>query len=91
MAAYKVLRPIECNHKLFLASTLAAEEIPEAAASASSGREVPVDTGGAIEIAERAAASFTLGQIEILKVQKEPATGEAVIEPQGEINGKSFH
>ena len=73
MAKFKVIRPVEFNHKLYVPAPLAGEEIPETAASAGSGRKIPVDQSGIIEIASQVASSFALGQIEILKVQKEPA------------------
>ncbi|MGH9455489.1 MAG: hypothetical protein ACRD2O_16130 [Terriglobia bacterium] len=74
MAKYKVVRAVEYNHKLYLPTTFAAGRIPDAATSAGSGREIPVDTSGFIEIANQAAASFTLGQIELLKARRQPGT-----------------
>lgn len=74
MAKYKVIRAVEYNDKLYLPSTFAAEKTPEAATSAGSGREIPVDTSGFIEISNQVAASFTLGQIELLKARREPGT-----------------
>ncbi|HUY12403.1 MAG TPA: hypothetical protein VMX16_02080 [Terriglobia bacterium] len=74
MAKFRVIRPVEYNHKLYLPAALTGGGIPETTASAGSGREIPVDKSGIIEIARQAASSFAQGQIEILKIQKEPAS-----------------
>ncbi len=74
MAKFKIVRPVEYNHKLYLPRILGGEEISEVRTSAGSGREIPVDISGIIEITNQEAASFTLGQIELLRAQRKPAS-----------------
>jgi len=63
MPSYKVLRPIEHNNVLYVPSGF---EAPEKLPSAAHGGLVPVNASGVIELSEREAAEFVLGQIPLL-------------------------
>jgi hypothetical protein len=63
MAKYKVVRPIEHNHTLYLPG---GEATTGKAKSSSHGDAIAVDNSGIIELTAQEAAQFTGGQIEPL-------------------------
>ncbi len=70
MPKYKVLRPIEHNEKFYLPESLLNPARPDVVTkvnSSGSGREIPVDKTGVIELTAAEAAAMTLGQIEPVK------------------------
>ncbi len=67
MAKYKVLRPIEHNLRLYLAADAWPQDGPKTIKSAGHGNDIPVDTGGIIELSDAEAAAMTAGQIEPIK------------------------
>jgi len=60
MPTFKVLRPIEHNHTLYVPSDFGA---PEKLPSGAHGGLVPVNASGVIELSECEAAELILGQI----------------------------
>ncbi len=74
MAKYKVLRPIEHHSKLYLPANWPR---PPKVISAGHGGEIPVDTGGIIELSPEENAGMTLGQVEPLPSKSDKQAGQA--------------
>jgi hypothetical protein len=71
MAMYKPFRPIEYNQHLYLLAAMVAATPAECALRQSSGRKIPVDASGFIEMNDWEAGELRLGQIKLWKVIQE--------------------